>query len=156
MAIKSVPKETVDYIPAYGGNRDDKPDEQMWVKIQPLTRAEADRYRNQITWNSEQRRGFRQDKIKTNIREVQQHQFLDNVLEIHKFLDYETGKEITDVKEFYDRAPDDLVEEIFDAMLNASQLGDDEVKNSDSQSGGSTQRVNSPKDKGGIAEIAEK
>jgi len=128
----------------------------MWVKIQPLTRAEADRYRNQITWNSEQRRGFRQDKIKTNIREVQQHQFLDNVLEIHKFLDYETEKEITDVKEFYDRAPDDLVEEIFDAMLNASQLGDDEVKNSDSQSGGSIQRVNSPKDKGGIAETAEK
>jgi len=156
MAIKSVPKETVDYIPSYGGNRDDKPDEQMWVKIQPLTRAEADRYRNQITWNSEQRRGFRQDKIKTNIREVQQHQFLDNVLEIHHFLDYENGKEITEVKEFYDRAPDDLVEEIFDAMLNASQLGEDEVKNFDSQSGGSTPSPSPQKDKSGIAEIAEK
>ena len=136
MTLKSVPKETMDYIPAYGGNRDEKPDEQMWVKIQPLTRAEADRYRNQITWSNEQRRGFRQDKIKTNIREVQQKQFMDNVVEIHGFLDYETEKEITDVKEFYDRAPDDLIEEIFDAMLNASQLGEDEVKNSGWRFGG--------------------
>ena len=146
MPLRSVPTDTIDYVPAYGGNRNDK--DQMWVKIHPLTRGEADSYRNQIKFK-ESRGGFRQGRLETNIRDVQKKQFIENVMEIHNFLDYKTEKEITDVTEFYDKAPDDLVEEIFDAMLNASQLGEEEVKNFDSQSGG----LKAEKD--GIAETAK-
>lgn len=152
MALKSVPEESIDYIPSYGGNRTDK--DPMWVKIHPLSRAEADSYRNQIKFK-EQPGGFRQQRLQTNIRDVQRRQFIDNVQEIHNFLDYKTGKEISDVKEFYDKAPDDLVEEIFDAMLNASQLGEDEVKNSDSQSVSSTRETSTPKEETGTAKNAE-
>lgn len=154
MAIKSVPEETVDYIPVYGGNRNEKEEEQTWVRIKPLSRAEADSYRNQIKFK-EQRGGFRQQRLETNIREVQKKQFLDNVFEVHNFLDYKTNKEITEIEEFYKKAPDDLVEEIFDAMLNASQLGEDEVKNFESQSGGLIQEPNGLKEESGIAETAK-
>jgi len=34
MALKSVPEESIDYIPAYGGNRSDK--DPMWIQIHPL------------------------------------------------------------------------------------------------------------------------
>jgi len=147
MALKSVPEETIDYIPAYGGNRDDK--DPTWVRIQPMNRKEADIYRKQIEFK-DRGGGFRgQGRLRSNVNEVQRSQFVDKVLEIHNFLDYKTGKEITDVKEFYDIAPDDLVEEIFNAILNASQLGEDEVKNSDSQSAGSS------KGKAGTAETAK-
>lgn len=147
MPLKSVPEEAIDYIPSYGGNRTEK--DPMWVKIHPLNRADADAYRNQIRFK-EQKGGFRQQRFETNIREVQKKQFLDNVLEIHGFLDWKTNEAIANIEEFYKKAPDDLVEEIFDAMLNASQLGEDEVKNSASQSGGLS------KAKTGIAETAEK
>jgi len=154
MALKSVPQETIDYIPSYAGNRDDK--DPMWVRIQPLNRKEADYYRNQIQFTDQsQRGGFRQrGGMKTNIREVQKKQFTENVVEIHGFVDFKTDAEITDIKEFYDKAADDLIEEIFDAMLNASQLGEDEVKNSESQSGGSNPRRSTPKEESGSAETA--
>jgi len=148
MALKSVPEETIDYIPAYGGNRNDKEEEQMWVRLKPLSRSQADAYRAQIRFK-EQRGGFRQQRFETNIRDVQKKQFLDNVTEVHNFLDYKTDKEITDVGEFYAKAPDDLIEEIFDTMLNASQLGEDEIKNFGSQSAGSS------RGKTGTAETAK-
>jgi len=119
-----------------------------------LSRAEADAYRNQIKFK-EQAGGFRDKRLQTNIRDVQKKQFTDNVYEIHNFLDWKTHKEITDIEEFYKKAPDDLVEEIFDAMLNASQLGEDEVKNSDSQSGGLTQEVSTQKEEPGTAKTAK-
>ena len=147
MALKSVPEETIDYIPAYGGNRDDK--DPTWVRIQPMNRKESDFYRKQIEFK-DRGGGFRgQGRLRSNVNEVQRNQFIDKVLEIHNFVNYKTGNDITNVKEFYDIAPDDLVEEIFNAILNASQLGEDEVKNSDSQSAGSN------KGKAGIAETAK-
>ena len=63
MAIKSVMEETIDYIPKYAGNRMQK--DPLWVKIYPLTRAEADRYRDMITLE-DQGGGFRQGRVKSN------------------------------------------------------------------------------------------
>ena len=149
MAIKSVMEETIDYIPKYAGNRMQK--DPLWVKIYPLTRAEADRYRDMITLE-DQGGGFRQGRVKSNVRKVQRRQFTDNVREVHNFIHWKTNEEITGVEDFYEKAPDDLIEEIFDAMLNASILGEDEVKNSDSQSGSS----NPGEGETGTAETATK
>lgn len=136
MALKSVPEETIEYIPAYGGNRDD--DDPTWILIQPMNRKESDSYRKRIEFK-DRGGGFRgQGRLQSNVNEIQRNQFVDKVLEIHNFLDYKTGKEIADVREFYDVAPDDLIEEIFNAILNASTLGENEIKNSDSQSAGSS------------------
>ena len=134
MAIKSVTEETIDYIPKYAGNRMQR--DYLWVKIHPLTRAEADRYRDMIVLE-DQGGGFRQGRVKSNVRKIQRRQFCENVYEVHNFVHWKTQEEITAIDEFYEKAPDDLIEEIFDAMLNASILGEDEVKNSASQSGSS-------------------
>lgn len=145
MAIKSVSYDVITYVPQYGDNRTDP--NPLEVDIHPLSRREADAYRKQIKFS--QKKGFRGD-FESNIRDVQKRQFTDNVRAVRNFLDGKTGEEIADVKQFYSEAPDDLIEEIFDAMLNASLLSEDDVKNSGSQS-------DSPSGGGiGPAEIAEK
>jgi len=124
MPIKSMPKNEIIYVPEYSGNRDDP--QPLWVKIRPLTRRESDQYRKQIRyWR---RKGFR-DQWESNLPEIEKRQFLDHVLEVHNFVDYETEEEITDIERFYDEAPDELITEIFNAMLDASTFSEEELKN---------------------------
>jgi len=135
MGLRSTPRKEIDYIPLYGGNRDSE--NPMWVRFQPLTRGESDNYRERIEFK-ERGGGFRQGRFRSNANQIQQQQFIDRVKEVHNFQDWETGEEITDIKKFYDNADDDLIEEIFNAMLRSSTLGEDEVKNSASQSDGAS------------------
>jgi hypothetical protein len=144
MAIKSVPQDVVRYTPSYGRNREDEKNP-TWVTLQPLSRRDADKYRRQI--QTKRRKGFR-DELDHNIFEVQRKQFTENVLEVHNFLDFKSGNEITDVEKFYDEAPDDLIQEIFDVMLDASLLSEEEEKNFKSLSDGQT------KEKDGTAATA--
>ena len=131
MAIKSVSKRPIKYIPAYAGNRESE--NPLWVLITPLTRAEADAYTQSTRF--QQKKGFR-GEWESNAVQVQKRQFLDNVKEVHNFIDAETGEEITSVLRFYEEAPFDLIEEIISVLLDISQLGEEERKNLSSQSAG--------------------
>jgi hypothetical protein len=132
MAIKSTSKKTLKYVPAYAGNREDS--NPLWVSISPLTRSEADEYTQSTRFF--QRKGFR-GEWESNSVQVQKRQFLENVKEVHNFIDSEssTGDEISDVNRFYNEAPFDLIEEILSVLLDVSQLGGDERKNSQLPSG---------------------
>jgi len=124
MPIKSMPKSEIIYVPEYSGNREDE--NPLWVKIKPLSRRESDLYRKQIRyWR---KKGFR-DQWESNLPDIEKKQFLDHVLEVHNFIDFETGKEITDINRFYNEAPDELITEIFNAILDASTFSEEELKN---------------------------
>lgn len=124
MAINSVTKKEVVYIPAYSGNREDiKP---LTVTIHPLSRASADEYAKKTRYF--QRPGNK-GEWDSNILNIQKKQFLDNVVEVKNFIDSETGEEIKDTVRFYEEAPHPLIEEIIEAIVDISSLKDNEVKN---------------------------
>jgi len=124
MPIKSMPKSEIVYVPEYSGNREDE--NPLWVKIKPLSRRESDFYRKQVRyWR---KKGFR-DQWESNLPDIEKKQFLDHVLEVHNFIDFETGEEITDINRFYNEAPDELITEIFNAILDASTFSEEELKN---------------------------
>ena len=124
MAIKSVSKKEVIYIPAYAGNREDsKP---LTVTIHPLTRADADRYAKKTRYF--QRPGSK-GEWDSNALDIQKRQFLENVLKVSNFLDSDTNEEITDIERFYEEAPHPLIEEIIEAVVDISTLKEAEIKN---------------------------
>ena len=124
MAIKSVSKNAVTFIPAYAGNREDtKP---LTVVIHSLSRAEADKYAKRTRYF--QRPGSK-GEWDSNALEIQKKQFCDNVTKVSNFLDSETGEEITDIEHFYEEAPHPLIEEIIEAIVDISTLKDAEIKN---------------------------
>ena len=124
MAIKSISKEAVKFVPVYSGNREDS--NPLWVSIHPLSRIEVDVYSKRTKYF--QKAGSR-GEWDTNSLEVQKKQFLDNVLEVHNFLDCVSGEEIKDIERFYQESPSQLVEEILQAVMDVSVLKDQEVKN---------------------------
>lgn len=125
MAIKSVSKEDMVFVPAYAGNREDsKP---LSVIIHSMCRADADNYAKKTRYF--QRPGNK-GEWDSNALSVQKKQFIDNVKSVSNFLDSDTGTEITDVERFYDEAPHPLIEEILEAILDVSRLQDSAIKNS--------------------------
>lgn len=125
MAIKSVSKEDVVFVPAYSGNREDS--NPLTVTIHPMNRADADTYAKKTRYF--QRPGSK-GEWDSNALSIQKKQFTDNVKSVSNFLDSDTGAEITDVERFYDEAPHPLIEEILEAILDVSRLQDTEIKNS--------------------------
>lgn len=124
MAINSVSKNDVIFIPAYNCNREDaKP---LTVTIHPLSRGEADIYAKKTRYF--QRAGSK-GEWDSNSLSIQKKQFLDNVKKVTNFLDSDSGEEITDIERFYEEAPHQLIEEIIEAIVDISQLKDNEVKN---------------------------
>lgn len=127
MAIKSVPREPVKFVPTFGGNRDEEEeDSQTWVMISPLSRAESDKYTKQTKYN--QKKGSK-GEWESNALVIQKKQFTENVVEVHNYVDCESGEEITDIAQFYNSAPHAVIEEILDVILDSSQLEDEERKN---------------------------
>ena len=124
MAIKSVSKGSVTFVPAYAGNREDS--NPLTVTLHSMSRAEADIYAKKTRYF--QRPGSK-NEWDSNALSIQKKQFLDNVSEVTNFLDSETGEEIKDIEQFYDQAPHPLVEEIIEAIVDISSLKDNEVKN---------------------------
>lgn len=124
MAIKSVNKNDVTFIPAYAGNREDS--NPLIVIIHSLSRAEADTYAKKTKYF--QRAGSK-GEWDSNALSIQKKQFCDNVKSVKNFLDSDSGEEITDIERFYDEAAHLLIEEIIEAIVDISQLKDNEVKN---------------------------
>ena len=124
MAIKSVSKGSVKFVPSYAGNREDS--NPLTVTIHSLSRADADIYSKKTRYF--QRQGSK-GEWDSNSLIIQKKQFLDNVSEVHNFLDSETGDAITDIEAFYDQAPHSLIEEIIEAIVDISSLKDNEAKN---------------------------
>ena len=122
--IKSVSKEAVKYVPVYSGNRED--DNPLWVLIHSLNRAEMEKYIKRTKYF--QKPGSR-GEWDTNTIEVQKREFLDNVTEVHNFIDSDTNEEIKDVAKLYEEAPHQLVEEILQAIVDISTMKDSEIKN---------------------------
>ena len=124
MAIKSVSKNDVTFIPAYAGNREDK--NPLTVTIHSMSRADADMYAKKTRYF--QRPGSK-GEWDSNALVIQKKQFIDNVKKVTNFLDSDSGEEITDVERFYEEAPHPLIEEIIEAIVDSSSLKDNEVKN---------------------------
>lgn len=124
MAIKSISKEAVKFVPVYSGNREDS--NPLWVLIHPLSRMEVDRYLKRTKYF--QKQGSR-GEWDSNTLEVQKKEFIDNVIEVHNFLDCDNGEEIRDIERFYQESPHQLIEEILQAVMDVSFLKDQEIKN---------------------------
>jgi len=124
MAIRSIGKESVKFVPAYAGNREDE--NSLWVMLHPLNRMDFDRYAKKTKYF--QKPGGK-GEWDSNAFEVQKKQFIDNVSEVHNFLDSETGIEITSIERFYEESPHSLIDEILQAILDISQMRDSEIKN---------------------------
>ena len=123
--IKSVSKEAVKYTPVYAGNRED--DNSLWVMLHSLNRAEMEKYIKQTRYF--QKAGSSKGEWDTNALQTQKKQFLDNVIEVHNFIDSDTNEEIKDVARLYEEAPHQLVEEILQAIVDISTMKDSEIKN---------------------------
>lgn len=124
MAIKSVNKGDVIFIPTYSGNREDS--NPLSVTIHFLNRSEADIYTKKLRYFQKQGSKGEWD---SNSLVVRKKQFLDNVKSVKNFIDSETGDEITDIERFYEEAPNPLIEEIIEAIIDVSTLKDVEIKN---------------------------
>ena len=125
MAIRSVSKKELVFIPAYAGNREDV--NPLSVAIHSLSRAEADEYAKRTRYF--QRPGNK-GEWDSNALSIHKKQFLDNVIKVINFIDSDSGEAIIDIGRFYDEAPHPLIEEILEAIVDISQLKDNEVKNS--------------------------
>ena len=124
MSIKSVSKENVKFVPVYSNNREDE--DPLWVMIHPLNRMEFDKYAKRTKYF--QKPGSR-GEWDSNALEVQKKQFIDNVSEVHNFIDADTNELITSIERFYEESPHPLIEEILQAILDISQMKDSEIKN---------------------------
>ncbi len=124
MSIKSVSKGDIVFIPVYSGNREDE--NPLSVTIHPLNRCEADVYTKKLRY-------FQKQGVKgewdSNALVVRKKQFTDNVKSVKNFIDSETNTEITDIERFYEEAPNQLIEEITEAILDVSTLKEVEIKN---------------------------
>ena len=122
--IKSVSKEAVKYMPVYSGNREDV--NPLWVMVHPLSRGDMDKYLKRTKYFQKPGNKGEWD---TNAIDMQKKQFLDNVLEVHNFIDSDTNVEIKEVERLYEESPHQLVEEIIQAIVDISTMKDSEVKN---------------------------
>ncbi len=125
MAIISFDKDTVvDFVPAYGGNRDSEEPCVISLRFVPYSRVQH--YSRILAART---KGMSDPSRITEVtQEVQEKQFCDSVESIHGY--YVGEKEVTDAKEFYATADTDLVLEVIRAMESQSKLTEGQRKNS--------------------------
>lgn len=109
------------YTPEYSGNR--LADEPMTVELHPMSRSEWQKQKlakvDQVSKSLRAAAQLTLDTLRTRCRNPQRF-FIRSV-------DAETGqdtgtREVTDVGELLEYAPDELVSELYDAVMNASKL----------------------------------
>ncbi|MBI5560556.1 MAG: hypothetical protein HY883_04720 [Deltaproteobacteria bacterium] len=124
MAIISFDKEAiVEYVPAYGGNRDSEDPCVVRLKFVPYSKVQH--YARIL---SAKTKGNADNlKISEAAHEVQRKQFIGSVESISNY--YIGSKEVTEPSEFYDTADTDLVLEIIRAMESQSKLLEGQRKN---------------------------
>jgi len=124
MAIISFrPGQVIEYVPAYGGNRESK--EPCVAPIKYISYGKTQDYAKRLgELNSgvsdvEQRRQI--------ISDLQRQQFIENVNPLRGYLI--DGEEVSDPKEVYETADQNLIEEILLAMQSAAALNRGQLKN---------------------------
>ncbi len=125
MAIISFDRDTlIDYIPAYGGNRDSADPCVVRLKFVPYSKVQE--YSRILASRAG---GGAGDTVKTvNLTQtVQRQQFIDSVASVSGY--YIGEREVTDPEEFYDSADTELVTEIIRAMENIHKLSEGQRKN---------------------------
>jgi hypothetical protein len=125
MAIISFDRDTlIDYIPAYGGNRDSADPCVVRLKFVPYSKVQE--YSRILASRASSGTG---DAVKTvNLTQtVQRQQFIDNVASVSGY--YIGEREVSDPEEFYDSADTELVTEIIRAMENIHKLSEGQRKN---------------------------
>lgn len=140
MAIISFrPGQVIEYVPAYGGNRES--DNPCVVPIKYVSYGTTQSYAkrlaelNRDTVDLEQRR--------LNVEALQEQQFIEQVESLRNYMI--DGKEVSDPKEVYATADEVLILEILGAMQNAAVLNRGQLKNLSRVSGSSsTEEVEAP------------
>ena len=124
MAIVSFdPKAVIDYVPAYGGNRESADPCIVRLKFVPYSRVQH--YTRVLTARiKDVTDGVRAREIG---QEVQKQQFCESVESVSGFCIGD--REITGPAEFYDAADFDLVTEIVKAMESSAKLNEGQRKN---------------------------
>lgn len=116
-------KAVIDYVPAYGGNRESKDPCIVRLKFVPYSRVQY--YTRVLTARlKDVNDGVRGREIG---QEVQKQQFCESVESISGF--YIGDREVTSPAEFYDAADFDLVTEIVKAMESSAKLSEGQRKN---------------------------
>lgn len=125
MAIISFDKDAlIDYVPAFGGNRDS--DNPCIVKMKFVPYSKIQHYSRLIAARTKNLSD--PSKVTEISQEIQKKQFVENVDFISGY--FVGSREVTDPGEFYDTADTDLVIEILKAMESASKLTEGQRKNS--------------------------
>jgi hypothetical protein len=125
MAIISFDKDVlIDYIPAYGGNRDSEDPCVVRLKFVPYSRVQE--YSRLLAARAG---GTTGDAVKAvNLSQsVQKKQFVENVASVSGY--YIGEREVEGAEEFYESADTELVTEIIRAMENIHKLSEGQRKN---------------------------
>lgn len=131
MAIISFDKDAlVDYMPAYGGNRESEDPCIVRMKFVPHSRAQH--YSRVISHKV--KASADPGKIPEISHEVQRKQFVESVESVSGY--FIGSREVTDPGELYDTADGDLVIELLRAMESQQKLSEGQIKNSQPPSAG--------------------
>ncbi|MBI5237770.1 MAG: hypothetical protein HY887_05035 [Deltaproteobacteria bacterium] len=123
MAIISFDRDfVVDYMPAYGGNRES--DNPCVVRLKFVPYAKVQEYGRLIALKA---KGVGQEKLSEIGRDIQRRQFTENVESVSGY--YVGAREVADASEFYDTAPADLIYEVIKAMEDSAKLSEGQRKN---------------------------
>ncbi|MEK6532100.1 MAG: hypothetical protein AABZ23_06390 [Deltaproteobacteria bacterium] len=126
MAIISFSKDVlVDYVPAYGGNRES--DNPCVVRIRFVPYGRVQDYSRLVAAKAKGLSSNDISKINEITADIQKKQFIENVDSVdHFMLD---GREVKDASLFYEYAPKELIYEIIRAMEDSAKLSDGQRKN---------------------------
>lgn len=125
MAIISFSKNaTVDFIPAYGGNRQSQDPCVFKLKYVPYSRVIE--YQKVI---ASKIKGLTEPRARMDaIHEVQKQEFAESVLEVKNYLIDDVPA--ASLEEVYDTAPEKLITEVLQAIEDAAKLNEGQRKNS--------------------------
>ena len=131
MAIISFDKDTiVEYVPAYGGNRNSDVPCVVRLKFVPYSRVQH--YARII---SAKTKGLsNNEKVPEIVQEIQKKQFTESVESVSGY--FIGDREIADPSEFYETADTDLILELIKAMESQQKLSEGQRKNFERASGG--------------------
>jgi hypothetical protein len=125
MAIISFDRDAVvDFVPAYGNNREtEKP---CVVRLRYVPYSRVQHYSRLLAART---KGLNDHARLTELaHEVQKRQFVESVESVSGY--YVNGAEANDPAALYDTAPTELIHEIIRAMEDASRLSEGQLKNS--------------------------
>lgn len=125
MALISFDRDTlIDYIPAYGGNRDSENPCIVRMKYIPYSRVQH--YGKLLA--AKAKNVHDAVKVAEAGQEIQRKQFVESVESISGYSI--NGREVTTAEELYDTADTDLILELIRAMESQQKLSEGQRKNS--------------------------